>query len=96
MRFIIFSLAIYIVGCSSLPKCGNPDGAMVVLTGKNSCEVRIRQVSVGHDIKLPKDNQSRKPSEYNTVWRDSVLINGEIDMGHFVLVPLEKGPTDAK
>ena len=96
MRFIILSLSIYIVGCTSLPKCGNPDGAKVVFAGKSTCDVRIRQVSVGSEIKIPKDSHSLKANEYNVVWRESAFSNGEIDMGHFVLLPIEKDPADAK
>jgi len=77
-----------LVSCASKPKCGNPEGARTVLVGKTSCQVRIRQVNIGSDFKIPDSLKDKLSSNFVLDWREAGLVDGQIELGHFVLVPI--------
>ncbi len=88
MKYTIVILVLAISGCSHLPKCGNPEGAKVVLSGKDTCLVRIRQVTVGSDLKIPKSLKNSGLSQFTLEWVEPAMIEGRIELGHFVLLPM--------
>ena len=86
MKFIFCAFIIVLSGCSHLPKCGNPEGSGVVLAGKDTCKVRIRQVTVGSDLKIPESLKNSNLSQFTLEWVEPDLKDGRIELGHFVLV----------
>ena len=77
-----------LASCASQPKCGNPEGARTVLVGTTSCQVRIRQVNIGSEFKIPDSLKDKLSSNFILDWRDASLVDGQIKLGHFVLVPI--------
>jgi len=90
MRRLILFLVVMISGCAHTPKCGNPTGARVILFGTESCQVRIRQVTVGSELKIPQSLKDASLSEFTLDWVEPQLENGKIELGHFVLIPVTK------
>lgn len=90
MRRLILFLALIISGCAHSPKCGNPTGARVILSGTESCQVRIRQVTVGSELKIPQSLKGTFLSHFTLDWVEPQLENGKIELGHFVLIPAAK------
>ncbi len=91
MKTIIFLFcAVISVGCSHLPRCGNPEGTKVILSGKDNCQVRIRQVMVGEELKLPEGLKQTAISEFVLSWKETELRDGQIELGHYVLVPVDR------
>ena len=88
--------AILLAGCVSTPKCGNPEGARTILTGKESCQVRIRQVTVGSDLKIPASLKGVALSEFALDWVEPALQDGRIELGHFVLLPISQSKAPVK
>lgn len=86
MKIIFSVLVLVLTGCSHLPKCGNPEGSGVVLAGKDTCQVRIRQVTVGSDLKIPESLKNSNLSQFTLEWVEPDLKDGRIELGHFVLV----------
>ena len=86
MKIIFYALVFVLSGCSHLPKCGNPEGSGVVLAGKDTCQVRIRQVTVGSDLKIPESLKNSNLSQFTLEWVEPDLKDGRIELGHFVLV----------
>lgn len=85
-RLCIISLFLF-SACSTSPKCGVAKDSITVFENEKSCSVRIRQVTIGSEMSLPK---SVKPADlifWNLGWSDSALKNGRIEVGHFVLSP---------
>ena len=89
-QIIFLPLILLFLGCSHLPKCGNPDGAKVVLVGKDSCQVRIRQVSIGDELKIPQGVKATAISEFSLSWKDAELREGQIELGHYILLPVDQ------
>lgn len=90
MRRLTMSLVLMISGCAHSPKCGNPTGARVILSGIESCQIRIRQVTVGSEIKIPQSLKGAALSEFTLDWVEPQFENGKIELGHFVLIPTAK------
>lgn len=82
--------ALMISGCAHSPKCGNPTGARAILSGTESCQIRIRQVTVGSELKIPQSLKGTALSEFTLDWVEPTLGNGKIELGHFVLIPAAK------
>ena len=88
MKNIIYlSTLTLFAACAHSPKCGNPIGARIILSGQDSCQIRIRQVTVGSDLKIPASLKTTSLSEFTLDWVEPGLQNGKIELGHFVLVP---------
>lgn len=87
-KFILYITFSLLASCASKPKCGNPEGARTVLVGTTSCQVRIRQVNIGSDFKIPDSLKDKLSSNFVLDWREAGLINGQVELGHFVLVPI--------
>ncbi len=83
-----------IISCAHTPKCGNPKGARLVLEGKATCAVRIRQVEIGSELKIPESLKKPEISFLELTWIDPSLNNGQIELGHFKLIP--KAVKDSK
>lgn len=90
-RLTVFLTTIFLAGCVSTPKCWNPEGARTILAGKESCQVRIRQVTVGSDLKIPASLKGAALSEFALDWVEPALQDGRIELGHLVLIPVSRG-----
>ena len=82
----ICSILFFLNSCANKPKCGNPEGARSVLTGSSSCQVRIRQVTIGSDFNIPESLKGKLTSDFTLDWQETRLIDGRIELGHFVLI----------
>ncbi len=95
-RLIVFLAPIILTGCVSTPRCGNPEGARTILAGKESCQVRIRQVAIGSDLKIPASLKGAALSEFALNWIEPGLQDGRIELGHFVLLPVSQTKAQVK
>lgn len=93
MRNIILTFSSLVLSaCAHGPKCGNPDGARVILAGERSCQVRIRQVTVGSELKIPASFKGPGLAGFTLEWVEPDLQDGKITLGHFILVPTAVEP----
>ena len=90
MRYIS-SIILVIAGCATSPKCGNPSGANTIYIGAKTCEVRIRQVVIGSKMQIPESLKGPALATHELTWADSILVDGNIQVGHFVLIPKTSG-----
>lgn len=90
MKYLILTLPL-LTGCATTPKCGNPAAANLVYSDPKTCEVRIRQVVIGSKMQIPESLKGPSLASYEMTWVDSVLLDGKIQVGHFVLVPKSSG-----
>ena len=74
-------------GCVHVPTCGNLESARVVFNEPSRCEVRIRQVTLGQDLNLPKALSANLSSMKLDWVAASAVDDGSIQLGHFVLLP---------
>ena len=95
MHFLL-ALSVFAFACAHKPKCGTPEGAKVVYTGEMSCQVRIRQVTVGSEMKVPASVKTGDLSSYEMEWVDPILVNGEVHLGYFKLKPKTAAPSGGK
>jgi hypothetical protein len=86
MKLDFFILVLALSGCSHVPKCGTPEGSRTVLMGKDTCQVRIRQVTIGSDLKIPESLKNSNLSQFTLEWVEPNLKDGRIELGHFVLI----------
>ena len=97
MRHTLLLFAITLLSaCASKPKCGNPEGARSVLAGASTCQVRIRQVNIGTDFNIPESLKEKLTPDFALEWQEARLVNGQIEVGHFVLVPFSNDAKAAK
>lgn len=87
MKNSILLSSLFVVGCAHGPKCGNPEGARVILAGEKTCEVRIRQVTLGSELKIPQSLKGTALVDFVLEWVEPSLESGRIELGHFVLLP---------
>ncbi len=86
-KILILIQTMLIASCAHGPKCGNPEGAKVVIIDAGSCQVRVRQVTVGSDLKIPASLKGSGLAQFKLEWVEGGLSNGQIELGHFVLIP---------
>jgi hypothetical protein len=77
--------------CAHTPRCGNPDGAKVILYSDESCIVRIRQVTIGTEMKIPGSLKDTNFANFRLEWIEPKMDSGKIELGHFVLVQNSEG-----
>lgn len=87
MKQMILISMIFLVACAHTPKCGNPEGAKIVLMGEKTCQVRIRQVTLGTELKIPQSLKGAALADFAMEWIEPTLESGRIELGHFVLIP---------
>lgn len=87
MKFISLVYLFLMINCAHVPKCGYPEGSKVVLEGKTNCLVRIRQVEIGSDLKIPDSLKNPDLVLLELTWVDPIFANGQIELGHFKLIP---------
>lgn len=87
MKYAILLLSLVMAGCAHSPKCGNPEGARIVFVGEKSCTVRIRQVTMGTELKIPQSLKGAALADFTLEWVEPTLESGRIELGHFVLIP---------
>lgn len=73
--------------CATGPRCGDPIEARAVHIKKNSCEIRIRQVTIGSDLKIPESLKRPDLAGMELQWVEPEVSGGQVILGHFVLVP---------
>jgi hypothetical protein len=83
---IIISASIF-YGCVHSPKCGNLEGARIVYTGTNSCLVRIREVTIATNLKIPESMKDSDLVRLELGWVEPIMKDGQIVLGHFILSP---------
>lgn len=84
------SIAVFLFclsGCISGPRCGDPVEARAVYIKKTSCEIRIRQVTVGSDLKIPESLKRPDLAGMELQWVEPGVVNGQVVLGYFVLAP---------
>ena len=93
---ILISLTIIALGgCTTATKCGSTKNSETIFSDTKTCEVRIRQVLVASKMNLPSSVKSSDLPNWDLDWSSSDLVNGQIQLGHFVLRPpqvTEKSP----
>lgn len=87
MKISITILLLSLSGCASGPRCGDPVEARAVYVKKTSCEIRIRQVTVGTDLKIPESLKRLDLAGMELQWVEPGVVGGQVALGHFVLVP---------
>ena len=86
MKYTI-ALLVLLTACAHDPKCGG--GAPAIYQDAGDCVPRIRQVMIGSDLKVPESLKTNFAVQ-KLEWVDSQLKDGQIVLGHFVLVPGER------
>lgn len=88
MKRYISIFALCFVGCATHPRCGYPEGNRVVYENPKTCVARIRQVTVGNELKIPESLKGAGLVAFRLEWVEPALVDGRIGLGHFVLLPL--------
>jgi hypothetical protein len=83
---ILAFLLLLTSSCAHTVKCTNSESSHVVLDD-TSCRIRIRQVVIGDDIIIPKNTSRPALSDFKLDWVESSIIDGKVNLGHFMLVP---------
>tara|TARA_B110001454_G_C12723306_1_gene436419 strand:- start:29707 stop:30000 length:294 start_codon:yes stop_codon:yes gene_type:complete len=96
MKRLVLSLPFVLASCAHSPKCGNPEGARIIFTGKKTCEVRIRQVTMGSELKIPQSLKGAALADFTLDWIEPTLESGRIELGHFVLIPSSNSKDQAR
>jgi len=90
MRAGLILICLSVFGCATKTVC--PSGGepfRPVFDSANSCKVRIRQVVIGSDIKMPKSISFNGGTlNWNYEWKESEFKRGQIELGHLVLRPV--------
>lgn len=92
---IVATIALLLPGaCVTKQICANgQESFRQVLDPENGCKVRIRQVVVGSEIKLPASTPIDGSAVVWTYdWIGSEFKGGQLELGHMILRP-ESGPT---
>lgn len=83
MRALILGVGILLTACASKTRCSD---AFAIYEDGPACIPRIRHAAVGSDLKIP-DSLKVDWVAHELVWTESALKDGQIVLGHFVLVP---------
>lgn len=78
-----------LASCAHTPKCGNPPEAKVILYSDQSCRVRIRQVTLGSELKIPESLKNSGFAGFRLDWAEASADGSSISLGHFILVKPE-------
>ena len=89
MKYFLVLSVLVLSSCVTSTACKTPDGARVVLSSTGTCTVRIRQVMIGSEMKIPEKLKSNAYSGYRLDWVDGSVTGNKIVLGHFILVPRE-------
>ena len=87
MKRIYIIAALLFAACAHDPKCGG--GAPAIYQEAGNCVARIRQVVIGSDLKVPNSLKGNFAG-LKLEWVESTLQDGQIVLGHFVLMPGER------
>lgn len=83
MRYLVLTLMLF-VGCAHKPNCGILPEAKTVLY-PNSCRVRIKQVVIGQDLKIPQ-SLKKDLALFEVGWEEPESKNGKIETGRFIIL----------
>ena len=93
MKYTLTIIILILNGCVAKPVCMNSNKIFQsVFDVERGCSMRIKEVVIGSDIGLPKSlsfNETTTVWEYR--WVQSSFKDGILELGHFVLVPMNKG-----
>lgn len=91
MKYIILILLVGLSGCATKKVCVNSnEGFRAVLDPERGCAVRIQQIIVGSDLDIPRSLSFRaSKTRWGYRWEESKFTDGNLVLGHFVLVPLQ-------
>lgn len=81
LKFMILS------GCATSPKCGDLAQARTIYVQNKSCEVRIRQVTIGSELKIPESLKHPDLAGMELQWVEPSVVSGQVVLGHFILAP---------
>lgn len=84
---ILFLSLSFLSACAHSPRCGNPEGTKIILEGNRTCSVRIRQVLIGNELKIPESLKNPELANLELHWVDPMMKEGQIITGHFILIP---------
>ncbi|HWU43964.1 MAG TPA: hypothetical protein VN132_11020 [Bdellovibrio sp.] len=92
MSKLILSLCFALTGCATKTVCVNGNESFrPVLDPEKSCSVRIREVVIGSEMDIPKSISFKDSNAaWSYRWIESSYKDGAFEMGHFVLVPLNR------
>jgi len=84
-------------GCATKTICANgSESFRPVLDPLNSCKVRIRQVVIGSDVKIPASVALDGGAvQWGYEWSESEFKNGQVDLGHVILKPEASSTNEA-
>jgi hypothetical protein len=83
MRYLTIGFAVLLASCAHNSTCGG--GAPAIYQETGQCIPRIRQVMIGSDLKVPESLKGNLAS-LRLDWVESQLQDGQIVLGHFVLL----------
>lgn len=85
MKKVLVSTFISLVfsACAHKPTCTGTANAVYDASG--TCVVRIRSVTVASDLNIPQSLRE-SASQLRLEWVESSFTNGQVVVGHFVLV----------
>ena len=87
MRLLLMSLScLALAACANQPACGDAPGAKAVYF-RHSCKPRIDQIIIGSDLNIPTNIKDDALANFNLDWSDPSVKNGQVDLGHYDLVP---------
>lgn len=84
MKYLFLGFLLVLVGCAHKSPCGNLPEAKAVFY-PNSCKVRIKQVVIGTDLKIPQSIKNDL-SLFEMNWKDPESKNGKIETGQFIIL----------
>lgn len=98
MRLAALAVLAFALGCTTKTICANgTESFRPVLDSSNSCNVRIRQVIVGTDVKTPASVAIDGGAvNWAYDWTPSEFKNGQIELGHVILKPQPASPEAEK
>lgn len=91
MKSIFPLLTLAFAGCATGPKCGDPVEARTIYVQNKTCEIRIRHVTIGSELKVPERLKRPDLAGMELRWVEPGVIGGQVVLGHFVLAPQNSG-----
>jgi hypothetical protein len=87
LKKTLFFLFLYLCSCTTTPRCGDSIEARTIYIKKSSCEIRIRQVTIGSDLRIPESLKRPDLAGMELQWVEPGVIGGQVILGHFVFAP---------
>ncbi len=91
-RNLTFAFMIAFSGCAHRTPCREGNGPSAVYVTENSCDVRIKQVTIGSELPIPESLKKEDMAAWTTDWVAPEFKDGRVVFGHFVLSPKKEVP----